>query len=198
MTRTQADCARRARNYVKCCLTRRQALAGAAVATLGAVAGCGRAAPDSSGDRSHAVLHQTPTYVADGVDLTVPEEIPTVNATNNADLLVLPGDTDVEAQRAVDWLAADRAVALLGDGAERTWIAWARSDAYAETFDDRGFGDSEPDPQLLVGAAVGPHVSTYRHTWGNGPSDRDVLRALDEDLADIEAATPRSRRDGSR
>lgn len=192
MARTQDGRARRTRNDIESCLTRRQALAGVGVAVLGAVAGCGKAAPDdASADQSYTTLHQTPTYVADGVGLSVPDEIPTVTATNNADLLVLPDDTDVEAEQAVDWLAADRAIALLGDAAERTWLAWARSDAYAETFDDRGFGDGEPDPQLVVGAAVGLHVSTYRHTWGNGPSDRDVLQALDEDLADIEAETPR-------
>lgn len=170
--------------------SRRRVLAGVGAAAVGAVAGCGGIAHNEPPDADYAVLTHTPTYVADDVDLSVPEAVPTVSATTNADLLVLPGDTDVGAEQAVEWLAADRVVALLGEAAERTWIEWAESEAYGDAFDDRGLADADPDPQLLVGAAVGLHVRTYRHTWGNGPDDRDVLAALDEDLADIEASTP--------
>lgn len=173
-------------------LTRRQVLAGAGIAAIGAVAGCsGVGGDDSPEEQEYTTLYQTPVYVADGVELAFPDEVPIVDAPINADLLVLPGNTDVEAEQAVDWLAADRAIALFGDAAEGTWISWVRSDAYSDTFDDQGVADGEPDPQLLVGAAVGLHVPTYRHTWGSEPQERDVLEALDEDLADIEARTPR-------
>jgi hypothetical protein len=180
----------RRRSQRRDALTRRQALASAGVALLGAVAGCSDFTERSPEEQSYPTLRQTPVYVADGVDLAVPDDIPTVSATTNADLLVLPGDTDVGAEQAVEWLAADLVVALLGEAAEPTWIDWVRSDAYSETFEDRGLADGDPDPQLLVGAAVGLHVPTYRHTWGNEPDDSDILEALDEDLADIEERTP--------
>jgi hypothetical protein len=171
-------------------LTRRQALTGIGAAVMGAIAGCGGLSNDQPDELEYTVLHQTPTYVADDVALAVPDEIPAVSARNNADLLVLPGDTDASPEQAVDWLAADRTVALVGTTAESTWIGWVRSDAYADTFDDQGVADSEPDPQLLVAAAVGLRVPTYRHSWGNPPSDRDILEALDETLADVETRAP--------
>lgn len=171
-------------------LTRRQALAGTGAAVVGAVAGCSGLGDDQPAELEYTILYQTPAYVADGVDLSVPEEIPTVSATNNAALLVLPGDTDATPAQAVDWLAADRTIALVGTTAESTWIDWVGSNAYADTFEDKGVADSEPDPHLLVGAAVGLRVPTFRHSWGNPPSDRDILEALDETLADIETRTP--------
>lgn len=188
MFRARTDCRRSPRRDV---LTRRQALASAGVAFLGAVAGCSGVTERSPEEQSYPMLRQTPVYVADGVELSIPENVPTVSATNNADLVLLPGATDVKAQQAVDWLAADRAIALLGEAAEPTWIDWVRSDAYSETFEDRGVADGDPDPQLLVGAAVGLRVPTSRHTWANDPDDHDILAALDEDLADFEARTPR-------
>lgn len=187
MLRARTD---RRRSRRRAALTRRRALASVGVALLGAVAGCSDFTEPSTEEQSYPTLRQTPVYVADGVELSIPENVPTVSATTNADLLLLPGDTDVAAEQAVDWLAADRTIALLGNAAERTWIDWAGSDAYADAFEDRGLADGDPDPQLLVGAAVGLHVPTYRHTWGNEPDDRDILEALDEDLADIEERTP--------
>lgn len=172
-------------------LTRRRLVRNAGVALSVAAAGCGTLPGDGTPDeQSYDRLQQTAVYVADDVSLSLPEEIPTVTATNNADLLVLPGDTDIEAQQAVDWLADERILALLGGSAEDTWLSWARSDAYDDTFQDEGVSDSEPDPQLLVAAAVGLHVTTYRHSWGDGPRDRDVLRKLDEDLTDLDTRTP--------
>lgn len=172
--------------------TRRQALAGGGAVLVGAVAGCvsfrGDEPPDN---QAYERLHLTPVYVEDGVGLSVPEAVPTVDATNNADVIVLPGDTAVGPGQAVDWLAAERVLALVGAGSEGTWFAWARSDVYAETFDGEGLGDSEPDPYLLVAAAVGIDTTTYRHSWSDTPRDRDVLRALDGVLVDLESRTPR-------
>lgn len=61
----------------------------------------------------------------------------------------------VDAEQAVEWLADESALTLLGDEAESTWLAWVQSDACADTFDAQGFGDAEPDPDLLVAAAIG-------------------------------------------
>jgi hypothetical protein len=162
--------------------TRRETLAGAALV------GC--AAPfvaDAPEDQSYDRLHGTAVYVAPEVALSVPA----VGATNNADLLVLPGDTADGPEQTVDWLAADRVIALLGDGAERRWLEWAGSDPFVDTFETQGAADAEPDPTLVVGAAIGLDVTTDRHTWSHGPRDRDVLRALDEALVDVAATTPR-------
>ena len=183
---------RQARAAAAPSLPRRRVLAGASAVVSGAVAGCGALSGDGSPeDLTFSRLHQTPVYVADRVDLSMPDEVPTVTATNNADLIVLPGDTDIGAEQAVDWLTEERVLALLGETAEGTWLGWARSDDFETAFDERGYSDSEPDPELLVAAAVGLHVPTYRHSWADGPRERDVLRTLDEDLVDIETRTPR-------
>jgi len=174
-------------------LSRRRLLAAAGATLTAGVAGCsnlptmGDSTPE---ELQFEKLHQTPTYIADGVDLSMPDEVPTVSGRNNADLLLLPGDTDVDAEQAADWLAADRAIALLGESAEPTWIDWEESNAFQDTFENEGIGDGEPDPQLLVGVAFENRTSTYNRTWSDGPRDRDVLQALDETLVSIEQRTP--------
>lgn len=171
--------------------TRRQALAGGLAALAGAAAGCSALrSDDSPDDPSYERLPLTAVYVDDGVDLAMPEAVQTVGATTNADLLLLPDDVDVGAEQAVEWLADERAVALLGEDAEAKWFEWVRSEAYDDTFGRQGGADSEPDPFLLVAAAVGTRVTTYRRSWGDDPRDRDLLRALDETLVDIEDRTP--------
>lgn len=170
-------------------LTRRRALGGAA-AIAGALAGCSAlSGDDAPADPSYDRLARTATYVSPEVTLDVPDELPTVENTHNADLLVVPGDTAHGPGQAADWLAADRVVALLGDGAERRWLDWARSDTF-DAFGNGGSADAEPDPTLVVAALVGTIVHTYRHSWGDPPRDRDVLRALDEDLGDVAEVTP--------
>lgn len=174
-------------------LPRRRFLAAAGATLPTAVAGCstlpgmGDSTPENL---QFEKLHQTPVYRADGVDLSLPEEVPTVRVAGNAELLVFPGDPDVDAEQAVEWLADDRVLALVGDAAEATWIEWAQSDAYTETFENEGYGDSSPDPDLLLAAAVELQVTRYSRSWSDGPRNRDLLRALDETLVDIEEETP--------
>ncbi|MDZ7700793.1 MAG: hypothetical protein U5J98_01300 [Halobacteriales archaeon] len=170
-------------------LTRRRALGGAA-ALVGTLAGCSALPADRDDDQSYDRLARTATYVSPNADLEFPAELPAVENTHNADLLVLPGDTAHGPDQAADWLAADQVVALVGDGAERRWLDWARSDAFEDTFESPGASDAEPDPTLVVAAAVGTLVHTYRHSWADSPRDRDVLRAIDEDLGDVESETP--------
>lgn len=171
--------------------TRRRTVLGAGSGLVGLLAGCTSLTRDAeSSDPSYDELQRTAVYVDDGVDLTMPDEVPTVRATENADLLVLPGDPAIGAAQAVDWLAADRVLALLGMDAEATWLEWAQSEPFAETFDPGGYADGEPDPLLLVATRIGLNVPTYRHSWGDRPQDRDLLRALDEDLAAIASRTP--------
>lgn len=165
-------------------------LAGVSAAMTAMVAGCSALQTDEPAeDQQYTALLTTAVYVADDAELSIPEEIQTVNAANNADLIVVPDDTDVDAEQAVEWLADGRAIAVLGDGSEATWLAWAQSDPFADAFDQNGLSDSEPDPYLLVAAADGLKVPTYRRSWGDGPRDRDVLHALDEILADVDTPT---------
>jgi len=135
-------------------------------------------------------LDTTGVYAADEVELSMPPEIETVDATHNADLLLLPDNTNVDPERAVKWFADDRVIALLGDSSEATWLSWARSDEFRDAFENEGHSDSEPDPSLVVGAKTGLYVTTYRRSWSESPRDRDILRALDEVLVAIEKKTP--------
>ena len=171
-------------------LDRRAVLTGAG-GLAAALAGCATGlSPGGDDDPSYDRLARMATYVSPNADLELPAELPTVEHTHNADLLVLPGDTAHGPDQAADWLAEDQVIALLGDGAERRWLDWAGSDAFEDAFDNRGVGDAEPDPTLVVAAAVGHLVHTYRHSWADAPRDRDVLRALDEDLDAIAEETP--------
>lgn len=172
--------------------TRRSALCAGSTALLGLFVGCSALPAGSAGteDPTFERLDTTAVYVDDEVELSMPAEIETVGATHNADLLVLPGDTDADAEQAVEWFADDRVVALLGDSSEATWLSWARSDAFRDAFENQGYSDAEPDPSLVIGAKVGLYVKTYRRSWSGVPRDRDVLRALDESLVDVEEETP--------
>ena len=116
--------------------TRRNALRACGIAALSSLAGCSALSRDGSDTEtpSYERLDVTPVYVADGTDLTTPTEIETVDATNNADLLVLPDDTDTDAKQAVEWLIEDRVIALLGERAEVPWLSWTRSDAFTDVF----------------------------------------------------------------
>ncbi|RDZ48203.1 hypothetical protein C5B86_03885 [Haloferax sp. Atlit-19N] len=172
--------------------TRRNALRACGIAALSSLAGCSALPPDDSNAEqpSYERLDVTPVYVADGVDLSMPAAIETVSAPHNADLLVLPDETDTDATQAVEWLTDDRVLALLGETAETTWLSWARSDAFRDVFDTQGYSESEPSPTLVVGAKVGVNTTTSRYSWGDEPSHRDVLRAPDESLVAIEQRTP--------
>lgn len=172
--------------------TRRSVLGAGGIALLTPFAGCSALSTKSSNadDLTFERLDTTAVYAADAVELSMPEEIGTVSATHNADLILLPSDTDVGADQAVEWFADERVIALLGDSAEATWLAWARSDAFREAFKNDGYADSEPDPSLVVGAKVGLYVTTHRRSWSGSPRDRDILRALDDVLVAIETETP--------
>lgn len=158
----------------------------------GALAGCSALSERSSdaGAPTFERLDVEAVYVADEVEISMPAEIETVDSTYNANVLVLPDETDVDAGQVVEWLADDRVVSLFGDEAEVTWLSWARSEPFEDTFANEGYSDAEPDPSLVVGARTGLYVETYRHAWTDDPRERDVLRALDETLVESEQATP--------
>lgn len=172
--------------------TRRRAIKAAGIGLSGVLAGCSALqsdAPEES-EPSYDRLDVTAVYAADGVDLSMPSEVSTVDNAYNADLLVLPGDTSADAEQVVEWFADERVVALLGEEAESTWLSWVRSDAFDEHFENRGYGDAQPDPRLVVGARIGLYVTTYRYSWGSTPDDGDVLDKLDESLVKVDQETP--------
>lgn len=171
--------------------TRRRTLLAASSGVIASLAGCAALTNDGTEEElSFDQLQRTTVYVDEAVELAMPADVPTASTTENADLLVLPGDPAIVAQQAVNWLAEERILALVGSASEATWLDWAQSDPFTETFGPGGYADGEPDPLLLVAAKIGETVPTYRHSWGDTPRDRDLLRALDEDLADIANRTP--------
>lgn len=173
-------------------LSRRHTLTALGTVLTGALAGC-TSVIDGNGtptEQSYPHLEQTQVYLDDTVELSLPNAVPTVTEPDAAGLIILPGQTDAEADTVVDWLANDRVIALVGEGAENTWISWVQSDAYGETFDTAGYGRSNPKPDLLIAAAIVSNVTRFNKTWGNGPDDIDIIRKLDETLADIDALTP--------
>lgn len=164
--------------------TRRRFLAGASASFALALAGCGRDADQDATPTpiEYDHLGQRTLYPADGLGLTVPENLETTQTRDGATLFLLPGTTDVAATQAVEWLDSQRVVALLGDGAEGTWLDWARSDAYAETFGRGGVADPDPDPDLVVLRWNGQGVSPHHYTWGNPYDDADVFEAIEDAL----------------
>jgi hypothetical protein len=171
--------------------TRRRLLAGAGAALLGATAGCanvtgGWVGGDDGEDRELQRLDETTTYRADGVDLTLPETVPAAGSAGAAELLLLPGDTDVETDQAVDWLAGGKRLALVGSESEPTWLEWAGSEPFTRQFDNEGIGDGTPDPQLVAAHAVDNFVYRYNHTWEGGPDDQQLVWGIDEFLVEMD------------
>ncbi len=174
-------------------LSRRQILRLGGGASISSLAGCSIPLLSDStkgNGQSFERLHLTAVYVAEGVDLSIPEEVQTVSQPYNAELLILPDETTVAPEHVVEWFAADRIIALLGANAEATWLDWAQTDAVTQHFKNDGVGDAEPDPSLVVAANIDLYLKTYRHSWGSEPRDRDVLQALDEKLVAIANETP--------
>lgn len=174
-------------------LSRRGLLRGATALSVLPVAGCsellGRS-PSGTPTPGYDRLGQTPTYVSDDVGLRLPDDVPRVEAPSNADLVVLHGNPAVDVEQAVTWLADERAIALLGDRAQRTWLAWTQSEEYRDTFDRQGGSESDPAPHLLVAAAIETDVTTSRFSWAELPSNRELVESLDKALDDIATWTP--------
>lgn len=171
-------------------LRRRRFLQATTALSVAALAGCSALSDSASTPTptpSYDYLTNTPIYRSDDVGLRLPDRVPTVEAPTNADLIVVHGNPAVDAEQAVTWLAADRAVALLGDSAQNTWTEWTQSDAYRETFQSNGRSEATPEPHLLVAAAAETTAATYRYSWSDLPSNPQLLDSLDDAMADIKA-----------
>ena len=175
---------RQAHNAAKY-LTRRRAMATLGAAIVGALAGCVGFIENGESSEEYERLQERPVYFAANVDLSVPDEVWTVDAPTDADLVVLPDTPDTEVSQGVEWIKQGRAIALLGDDAQNTWLSWIQSDVYVETFGREDFGVGEPEPNVLVAWDAGSVVTTSRSTIDSGLTDRTVLSTLDEALGDI-------------
>lgn len=169
--------------------TRRRLLQGLSALSVASIAGCSVLSDASTPTPApeYDTLEGTSTYRSDDVGLSLPEAVPRAASPTGAELIVLHGNPSVEADQAITWLADGRVVALLGDAATETWRGWTNSDAYAEAFDDRGRAESDPEPHLLVAGANETTVRTNRYSWGNLPSNTELVESLDEAVADIAA-----------
>jgi hypothetical protein len=174
-------------------MDRRSLLAALGAGGLAAVAGCGALAGD--GDRPtetpvrYDYLTARTVYLASGVSLTLPADTPEADDPDDADLLVLPEDPDVDPETGIDWLAAGTGVAFVGSGGQATLIEWLESDAYDEVFGSGGIGEASPPPDFLLAFGIDrQYVSTYGYTWNDtdDPSNRRYLVGIEEALEDLE------------
>lgn len=105
-------------------LARRETLYIGSVGLLGSLAGCPDSLSDSSTSEEQTFdrLDTTSIYIADSVKLSLPQAIQTIPEPSNADLLILPAETAVDAQQAVEWLLDDRIIAILGYDSQPKWL----------------------------------------------------------------------------
>lgn len=174
-------------------ISRRSLVRSAGPLSVLALAGCSALsndAPSTPATPEYDALRRTPTYLGDDVGLRLPDEVPRVEAPTNADLVVVHGNPAVDAEQAVSWLADGRVLALLGDRAQQTWLAWTRSEEYRDTFGDQARSEADPTPHLLVAAAAETAVTTNRFSWSDLPSNRQLVQSLEEALGDIATWTP--------
>lgn len=174
---------------------RRSLLSSLAAGSLAATAGCGAldspGGDDPSGttSRPYDRLRTRSVYLSSDVSLGLPSGTTRVDAPDDADLLILPGTTDVGPETAIDWLAAGAGVALAGTGAQPTLVEWLESDAHAETFESDGIGVGSPPPDFLVAFGIDRQfVSTHNFTWNetSDPADERYLGALETALEEVE------------
>jgi len=170
-------------------VTRRHLLGASGTAATGAVAGCSALSSEETAPDTYDHLEQRPVYVDSAVEITVPDSVQLVETPGDADLIVLPDTPEIEVAQAVEWLEETRAIALLGDQSQRTWLSWEQSDAYVAAFDPQGFGEGDPEPDLLIAWNTDPLITTQQYGWGSDPTDSDVLAALNKTLGEIEPRT---------
>ncbi|NHX36457.1 MULTISPECIES: hypothetical protein [Halolamina] len=164
---------------------RRRALLAAGVSVAGTLAGCSGLG-ESPTEQPFAALDRQRVYLDDGVDLSAPDAVPTGSEPSDAGVVVVPGDTERSPNRAAEWIADRRTVALLGDGCGDTWNSWVMTSAFATDFDVMGAEWGQPDADLVVGTAIGLNLVTYGRTWEGMPSDTEIMQELDSIASDIE------------
>lgn len=178
--------------------TRRTLLRTAGTALLAGLAGCTRQLrrpgdPATPTTPTYTRLRETPAFLADGVDLELPDGVTQVETAADAGLVVLPPDPAVEPATAVDWLTDGTVLAVVGRPADEFVLRIHRSDAARNAFDSTGYGDPS-DPVDVMGAfAVGTqYISTAAYSYGDPPSDEEVVGDLEETLDTAAKKTTRT------
>lgn len=162
-------------------ITRRTFLAGTGTTLLAGLPGCTNPSrPTETQSPDFVLLDVTATYIHDDLDLDADDELPLVSTPTNADLIILPANTDTATERAIEWLTTPRSIALLGDTAQDTWLTWSTSEEYRDTFGGAGSATANPAPQLIVAIPDNLDVHTYRYSWAQKPTDTQVLEAIEE------------------
>lgn len=180
-------------------------LTGLALPAAGALAGCGGLLGDTGTPTSTpeplTELRDRSIYVDSDLSLSIPDVADPVGSPGDADVVVIPADTDRSESAIVHWLARDRYVAFVGEGAEATWHDVKTSDAYAAMLGEpramvdrcAGSGSGEEgtatdcDPlDLLVIERLEEISATSGYTWNDdeGASQRRIFEAIDETIAD--------------
>lgn len=188
--------------------TRRRCLAGLAASLSTALAGCGAlgSTADTPTADAYPFLEGQRVFVDPSLSIERPEGVRAAAVPWAADVIVVPDDTDWETSTVVDWLAAGRLVAILGEHSESTYHDWKTSDAYADAFGEpRAMAESQGSsgssgglfaggssgtesgelPEFVAAWAVGDErTTTYRVTWGgtDDPSDAQIFDAVDDAL----------------
>lgn len=177
--------------------TRRAALAAATGALagfsgcVGAVRTAGRTRTD---EPSYERVQATAVYRAEGVGLGLPAGVETVADPAEAGMVLVPDETDVNAETVVRWLSARRVVAIVGANALATWLDWTGTDAYRSRYGDT-FGETRPPPRVVVAGAIDGEVTAFRYgTAGGTPTADQVREALETGLASLRPATPDAER----
>lgn len=174
-------------------LPRREVVSRTCALSIAALAGCSNRthdSPSSTEAPDYDRLEETSVFVSDDVGIRLPEAVQRASKPTNADFVVLHANPSVEPETAVSWLADGRAIALLGDSAQETWLEWTGSEPYRDEFGGDAGSRAEPAPHLLVARYVDSIVQTSRFSWGNQPSNRDIVQTLEESLGDLATPTP--------
>lgn len=185
--------------------TRRDLLAALSVSAVGALAGCSDVLGEGSTPtpRSYPVLDGRTVYVDPALELSPPATVETVDSPGEADVVVVPADTDRGPSAIVHWLARGRYVVLLGGDAQATWHDVRDSGAYEAMLGERearastcsagesdvggsagATPDCEPPDMILAREATEIPATTVGTTWGgtDDPTARQVFEAIAEGI----------------
>lgn len=168
-------------------LTRRRSLTVLVSITVAALAGCSALNTDEETPNMYEHLQRHPVYIDEDIKYSIPESVQIVDSPTDAVLIVLPSSPDIGVFQAVEWLEQSRTIALVGDETQSTWRAWIEADAFEDTFDTAGIPEPDPETQLLIAWNTDSSFNVQEYKWSPGPSDDDILSALDDTLGNIES-----------
>lgn len=173
-------------------LSRRTYLAGL-TGVFTAVAGCATDTESRTSSKTTRLssryenLTRTKIYVHHGTELSHPETISKADTPEAVSLIILPAEPDITTERAVEWLAAGKKLAIVGRDANEFVNRVERSGAARQYFEQRGHGDPNKPADLVVAVAMdSEYVESHVYSWNDGPSNQTIWKALDRAIGEIE------------